>query len=253
MAASGFAASARLAEIRDSAARRAMACATSCGRPKRRSRPGNVEGDGVVRRLLHRRGELEGERGQIALAVKTGEHAFLRSVDVARTRMPRKSRPGLPARPFGALAGAFDRQRGAGFGIRLPRQREEHSRRIFDGAAQAEPRSQRDAAGGRERRVAEIHRHDAEAAALNEEVGGLEGVLGVFGGTNPNETVEADAGGVGGGGVEGLVGIDEGAGFAAAGGGGEDGVEQGSASGRSRTDDLRQTPAGELDFGDRRW
>ena len=55
--------------------------------------PGDVERDRVGRGLLDGGGELEGERRQIAVAVKTGEHAFLRSVEVARTRMPRNRRP----------------------------------------------------------------------------------------------------------------------------------------------------------------
>ena len=114
MAASGLAASARLAFAPDSAARRAMAAATSCGRPNRRSSPEassvTVSGGG----LLHHRRKFEGQRRQIADAVKTGEHGSLRYVEgpgqeaavMARSglrratwmRMPRSSRevPGAP-------------------------------------------------------------------------------------------------------------------------------------------------------------
>ena len=100
--------------------------------------------------------------------------------------IPRNSRPGgRRAGPFGALARAFDHQRGAGLGVRLPRQREQHGRRMLHRAPQAEPGGERDAARRRRRGVAEVHRHDAEAAALNQQVGRLEGMFGVFARNEP--------------------------------------------------------------------
>src|SRR5947199_239444 len=55
---------------------------------------------------------------------------------------------GCFAGPERALAAAVDGQRGAGFRIRLAGEGDQHSRGVFDGAAQAEPRGERDAPGG---------------------------------------------------------------------------------------------------------
>ena len=199
MAASGLAASARLAFTPISAARRAMAAATSCGSPKSRSRPGSVESNGIARGLLHRRREFEGQRGQIAVAVKTGEHVFLRWVDVARTsNAAQQPGDGARAGPVDALARAFQHQGGAGLGVGLPRHRNQHGGRMFHGAAQAEPGSQRDAARGGGRRIAQIHGHQSEPAALDQQIGGFEGVLGVVPAAHPKQAVQAHAGGGGG-------------------------------------------------------
>src|SRR5262249_27378365 len=149
-----------------------------------------------------------------------------------------------------ALAGALDGERGAGFRVRLPREGDEDGRGVFDGAAQAEPGRQRDPAGGGGRRVAELHGNDAEAAALNEQGGGLEGSLRGLCAADPKEALEGDPGGGGGGGVEGVVGVRERAGFASAGRGGEDRMEQGRSAGGCRADDFGQAAARELDFGD---
>ena len=214
MAASGLAAMAMLALTWISAARRASAAATSCGSPKRRSRPDASNVDGMGSGLLHRGGEFEGQGGQRAVAVKTGEHVLLRWVEVARAEMARsKSRRMERAGPGGVLAGAFQLQGGAGFGVRLARHGDQHGGAVFDGAAQAKPGRKRNAAGGGGRGIAEIEDDEAETAALDQQIGGFEGVLGVVGGTDPEEAVEADAGCAGGSGVEGIFGIDEGADF----------------------------------------
>ena len=56
---------------------------------------------------------------------------------------------------------------------------QQHGARVLDGVAEAEPGGRRDAARGFGRRVAEIHRHHAEAAALHDQVGDFEGALGI--------------------------------------------------------------------------
>ena len=104
-----------------------------------------------------------------------------------RAPNPRNSRAGRLPDHAGALAARTRASARRRFWRSIAaRARAKHRRRILDGAAQAEPRSQRDAAGAVEGRIAEIHGHDAEAAALDQQVGGLEGMLGILRGTNPN-------------------------------------------------------------------
>src|SRR5579862_3766597 len=106
---------------------------------------------------------------------------------------------------------------------------------MLHGAAQTEPGSERYAAGGRGRCIAQIESYDAEAAALDQEVGRPEGMLGVMGAADPQETVQTDTGGGGGSRVEGIFGIHQGAGFLTGGGLGKDGEQQTGASGGSGT------------------
>ena len=60
---------------------------------------------------------------------------------------------------------------------------------MFHGAAQAEPGSERNAARAGGWGIAEIEDDESEATALNEEVCGFEGVLGVVGAADPEEAV----------------------------------------------------------------
>ena len=119
MAASGLPASARLAFTPISRARRAIAAATSWGKPKSRSSPetSKASSDPVGHtRSLHSGREFEGEPSQIALAVKTGEHCFLRCVDVAPPReAAQQAGNGTRAGPGYRLTAALDYQRRAGF------------------------------------------------------------------------------------------------------------------------------------------
>ena len=153
------------------------------------------------------------------------------------------------AGPGGVLAGAFQLQRSAGFGVGLARQRDQHGGAVFHGAAQSKPGSERDAAGSGGRDIAEIEDDEAETAALNQQVGGFEGVLGVIGGANPKEAVEMDAGIAGRSGVEGIFGVDEGADFFAMGGGSKDGEQKAGSAGRRGAEDLGEASAGESASG----
>ncbi len=48
---------------------------------------------------------------------------------------------------------------------------------VFNGAAEAEPRGQRDAAGGLRRQVGEVEDDQAEASAFEQQVGGAQDLL----------------------------------------------------------------------------
>ena len=158
------------------------------------------------------------------------------------------------ARPCGVLARAFQLQRGAGFGVRLARHRDQHGRGVFHGAAQAKPGSQRDAAGRGRRGIAEIEDDETESAALDQQVGGFEGMLGIIGGTNPKQTVEVDAGGAGRRRIEGIFGVDEGANFFPMSGLREDGEQETGAAGGRRPEYFgeaaaRQSAGGRVEIG----
>ena len=158
------------------------------------------------------------------------------------------------ARPCGVLARAFQLQRGARFGVRLARHRDQNRRGVFHGAAQAKPGSQRDAAGRGGRGIAEIQNDEAESTALDQQVGGFEGMLGIVGGTNPKQAVEVDAGGAGGRGIEGVFGVDKGANFFPMSCLGEDGEQETGAAGGRRSEDFgeaaaRQSAGGRVKIG----
>ncbi|MEI9971431.1 MAG: hypothetical protein WDO73_04865 [Ignavibacteriota bacterium] len=115
-------------------------------------------------------------------------------------------------RPYGVLAGALQLQRSAGLGVRLARHRDQYGGGILHGATQAKPGRERDAASHGGRSIAEIEHDHPEPTALNQQVDGFQGMLGAVG-TNPKQAVEVDAGGAGGGRVESVFGIDQGANF----------------------------------------
>src|SRR5262245_19874386 len=116
---------------------------------------------------------------------------------------------------------------------------------MLDGAAQAEPRCKRNAAGGSQGRAGEVHHDHPEAAAVEEEVGCFKGALGVAGASHPEKTVETDPGGGGADGFERISGVDKSANFIAHGGGGERGDQQAGTSRGSRSNDFREAAAGE--------
>ena len=90
-------------------------------------------------------------------------------------------------------------------------------------------------------KFAQIEDGEPEAASVENHVGGLEGVLEMALALDPEQPVEGHAGGLAGGGAEGVAAIDQSAEFALAGGGGQSGLEQGGAAGG----------AGACNFGDR--
>ena len=147
-------------------------------------------------------------------------------------------------RPCGVLAGAFQVQRRAGFGVRLARHRDQHGGSVFDGAAQAKPGGERDAASRGGRSIAEIENDHPETTALDQQVDRFEGVLGAVG-TNPKQAVEVDAGGAGGRRVEGVFGVDQGANFLAMSGLREDGEQQTGTAGGRGSEDFSEAAAGQ--------
>jgi len=158
------------------------------------------------------------------------------------------------SRPGGVLAPAFQLQRGAGFGVRLARHRDQHGRGVFHGATQAKPGSQRDAAGRGRWDIAEIEDDETESAALNQQIGSFEGMLGIVGGTNPKQTIEVDTGSAGRCGIESVLGVDKGANFFPMSGLREDGEQKASASGGCRPEDFgeaspRQAAGGRIEIG----
>src|SRR6476469_900518 len=101
------------------------------------------------------------------------------------------------AAPLWAGTTHFQDQRGAGFCQRLLGNDDNGGRGVFNGAAQAEPGRERNAAREAERGVAEVEHHQAEAAGLDNKVGGFERAFCVRGAADPEEAVEVDAGGRG--------------------------------------------------------
>ena len=181
------------------------------GSPNRRSSPetSSVTVSGAV--CSTSGGELEGQRGQIALAVKTGEHVLAPFGGCgAHSAMPRSRRPACSAPDQPARSRRHSScERGAGFGVRLPRHRHQHGRGILHRAAQAEPGGERNAPRGFGRRIAQVHGHQAETAALDQQVGRFQRVLGVVRATNPKQPVEPHPGRGRRSGIEGVFGIHQ--------------------------------------------
>src|SRR5437899_1965351 len=138
----------------------------------------------------------------------TGENACAHSISretSSKARMQanmRNSTMGLRARchnlcasqqqsgPDRRAALHFDDEGGAGPGVRFLLEDDERGRGMLDGAAQAEPRSERDPAGRVRRHVPEIENHQAESARLNQQVGDLQRALGIAAAAYPEQAVE---------------------------------------------------------------
>lgn len=93
--------------------------------------------------------------------------------------------------------------------------------------------------------VAEVDDDKAEAAAVKDKIGGFQCVLNVMVALDPEEAVQADAGGGGRGGVKRVTAVDDSAEFAGGGGGGERGVEEGGATGGAGPGDFGDGTAGQ--------
>ena len=94
----------------------------------------------------------------------------------------------------------------------------------------------------------------AEAAALDQQVGRFERVLGVVAAAHPKQALQAHAGGGGGSGIEGVFGIHQRADFLPRRGLRQDGKQQAGAAGGSRAEDFgeaaaRQSAGGGIDLG----
>ncbi len=145
--------------------------------------------------------------------------------------------------PVDRFPSAFEQQAGAGFGVGTPRQRQQHGRRMLHRAPQTEPGSERDAARRFGRGIAQVQGHQPEAAALDQQIGGFERVIGAARATHPEQALQAYAGRGGGSRIEGILGIHQSADFLARGGAGERGDQEAGTAGRSRTKHFRQAAA----------
>lgn len=115
----------------------------------------------------------------------------------------------------------------------------------FDREAETVPPGGGDAlklVGGK---VAEVNDEHSEAAAVEDEVGGFQCVLDIVVALDPEDAVEVDAGGFGGGGVKRVGAIDDGAKFASSGGLGEGCMEEGGAAGGAEAGDFSDGAFGE--------
>ena len=114
---------------------------------------------------------------------------------------------------------------------------------MLHGAAQTEPGSERDAARGAHRSIAQIQRHHAEAAALQQQVRRTERMCGVVAAADPQQPRQLHAGSGGGERIERILGIHQGAEFLACGGSSQNRNQQAGAAGRRRAENLREAPA----------
>src|ERR1017187_9700009 len=93
--------------------------------------------------------------------------------------------------------------------------------------------------------IAQIHDHQAEAAALDQQVGRFEGVFGAVPAAHPKQARQVHAGIGGGVWGKGVLGIHERASFLARGGGGQQREQQAGAAGGGGPDDFGETSAGQ--------
>ena len=95
------------------------------------------------------------------------------------------------------------------------------------------------------RRIAQIHDHQAEAAALDQQVGRFERVFGAVPAAHPEQALQLHAGIGGGVRGEGILGIHQRAGFLTRGGGGKNPEQQAGAAGGCGPDDFGEASAGQ--------
>ena len=112
-----------------------------------------------------------------------------------------------------ASAPALQHQRGAGFGVGLPRHRDQHGRAYFPPRGAGGTRKSARCGARLGRRIAQIHDHQAEPAALDQQIGGFEGVLGACAAAHPEQALQLHAGIVGGVRGKGILGIHQRADF----------------------------------------
>ena len=103
-------------------------------------------------------------------------------------------------------------QGSAAFRVRFLFENDENSRRMFHGPAKTKPHLERNVADHVRRSVAQIEGDQTEASALDEQIGGAEGLVDIPA-ADPEDLLEGDARSFGGMRVEGVSPIDEGAHF----------------------------------------
>ena len=150
---------------------------------------------------------------------------------------------GKKTRKNGFLARGRRLQRGGGFRLRLLGDHQQDGGGLLDGALKTEPVGGGQAAQMLRVHIAEIERDDAEAAGVQQQIGGANGMVQLVAGADPEQGVQVHAGLRGGMRVEGFAGVDDGAEFAPAGGGGEQLMQKTGTPGRRRTSDFGEPAA----------
>ena len=150
---------------------------------------------------------------------------------------------GKKTRKNGFLARGRRLQRGGGFRLRLLGDHQQDGGGLLDGALKTKP-----VGGGQASQMlgidaAEIQRDDAEAAGVQQEVGGANGMVQVMAGADPKQGAQVHAGLRGRMRVEGFAGVDDGTEFAAARGGGEQLMKKTGTPGRRRPSDFGKPAA----------
>ena len=148
---------------------------------------------------------------------------------------------GKKTRKNGFLARGRRLQRGGGFRLRLLGDHQQDGVGLLHGALKTKP-----VGGGQASQMlgidaAEIERDDAEAAGVQQEVGGANGMVQLVAGADPEQGVQVHAGLRGGMRVECFARVDDGAEFTPAGGGREQLMEKTGTPGRRRTSDFGKT------------
>jgi len=143
-------------------------------------------------------------------------------------------------------------QRGAGFCVGVLLQKQEDGWSVFYRAAKAKPGVQRDLAHGAAGNIAGIDSDHAEAAGLDEQVCGAQGLIEVVA-ADPEEFAENDSGGLSGERIEAVTRIDQSADFTGSGALSKSSNEQAGAAGAGCAADFsqgaaRQTAGQRVDF-----
>ena len=111
-------------------------------------------------------------------------------------------------------------QRSASLRVRFPRQQQQNSRRVFHRAAEPEPGIERHVANQFGRNVADIYRDKTEAAALQQQIRGAQGLLDGMA-AHPEQFFQVHAGRRRGTRIKRVGAIDQRAGFVVPGSGAE--------------------------------
>src|SRR5271170_1234166 len=119
---------------------------------------------------------------------------------------------------------------------------------MLHGAAETEPRGQRDAARGLLRQIAKIESDQSETSAFEQQVGSTQKLFqallwGIFSAAHPQQSIQFDSRRGGRLRIESITGIHQHAAFSAPRGSSQSSQQQGGAAGRSWTANFRQATA----------
>lgn len=122
--------------------------------------------------------------------------------------------------PLDALLPAEDGAGGAGADSRILGEYDQDRRSVFNSEPKAEPVRRGQAIEHARRDVGKIQAEDTEAAAMQEDIGGLQCCAGVVTTADPEQVREDDAACLGGVRIKSIGGVDDGANLAIGGGDG---------------------------------